>query len=174
MKWTQEDKNKVYAITRRYINELEDYGFNVRTLECIKFTHTYKTHGWCLTNSDNNLFTLGISCYRLADGWQAVRTTILHELCHAIASHGAGHGKEWKEIADKVGKLYGIHIERRNPHSIKVREAAKRYVAKCDTCGATWRYMRKTKFIKDVLKNHASTWTCSCGGHHFSMVEGGN
>ncbi len=30
------------------------------------------------------------------------------------------------------------------------------------------------KFIKAVLADHASTWKCACGGHHFSMVKGGN
>lgn len=170
-KWTPEDKRKVYSITRRYIDELEDYGFDVRTLEDIKFTNAFKTHGWCLTHRYNNLFTLGISCYRLADGWEAVRETILHELCHAIATHGAGHGKEWQEIADEVGHLYEIKIQRCEPHSITVYENAYRYAAKCDKCGATWHYMRKTKFIKAVMADHASTWKCVCGGKHFSMVK---
>lgn len=173
-KWTQEDKNKVYSITRQYIDELEEKGFVVRTLYKIEFTRSFHRHGYCTTYKHNNLFVLGLSAYRLADGWQAVRETILHELCHAIAPYGAGHGKEWQEIADEVCHLYGIKIQVCNPHSITVYENAYRYVAKCDKCGATWNYMRKTKFIKDVMENHASTWKCACGGKHFSMVKGGN
>ena len=173
-KWTKADKNKIYSITRQYIDELEKKGFIVRTLDKIEFTHSFHRHGYCRTYKYNSLFDLGISAYRLADGWQAVRETILHELCHAIAPYGAGHGKEWQEIADEVGKIYGIKIQRCDPHSITVDEIAYRYVAKCDKCGATWHYMRKTKFIKAVMENHASTWKCACGGNHFSMVKGGN
>ena len=106
--WTKADKNKVYSITRQYIDELEDKGFIVRTLDKIEFTHSFHRHGYCRTYKYNSLFDLGISAYRLADGWQAIRETILHELCHAIAPYGAGHGKEWQEIADEVGKIYGI------------------------------------------------------------------
>lgn len=173
-KWTWEDKKKVYSITRQYIDELEGKGFIVRTLNKIEFTRSFHRHGYCVTYKNNNLFVLGISAYRLADGWQAVRETILHELCHAIAPYGAGHGKEWQEVADEVGSLYGIKIQRCDPHSIKTYESAYRYVARCNKCGATWSYIRKTKFIKAVLADHASTWKCACGGHHFSMVKGGN
>ena len=172
--WTEADKNKVYSITRQYINELEEKGFIVRTLNKIEFTQSFHRHGYCRTYNHNSLFDLGISAYRLADGWKAIRETILHELCHAIAPYGAGHDKEWQDIADEVGHLYGINIKRTNPHSIKVYENAYRYVAKCDKCGATWSYMRKTKFIKAVLADHASAWKCACGSHHFSIAKGGN
>ena len=175
MRWTKSAKDKVRDLVDFYTCELRDfYGFDVRELEGIKFTHAVNTHGWCMTHANNNRFTLGISCYRVADGEEALKETILHELCHAIASHGAGHGKEWRDIAKQVGDIYGVHIERCNPHSIKVAEATKRYVVKCDSCGATWGYMRKGRFVKAVMENHASTWTCACGGHHFSMVKGGN
>ena len=174
IKWTKEDKNKVKELVVYYIYELRDRGFNVRELEEIKFTHSVNTHGWCKTYANNNGFTLGISCYRVADGWEAVKKTILHELCHAIASYGAGHGKEWRDIARTVSDIYGVHIERCNSHSIKVAEATKRYVVKCDSCGAHKSYMRKTEFVKAVMENNTSIWTCGCGSHHFSMVKGGN
>ena len=172
--WTKENKNKIKKLVKKYMFELRDYGFNVRELEEIKFTHAMKTHGWCKTYSNNHKFTLGISCYRVADGWNAVKETILHELCHAIASHGAGHGKEWQDIAKEVGDIYGFDIKRCQPHSIKVAEAARRYVVKCDECGAIGSYMRKTNFIKAIMKNNGSAWTCACGGHHFSMMKGEN
>ena len=172
--WTKADKNKVKKLIEYYIDDLRNKGFDVRKLEEIKYTHAVSVHGWCMTHSNNYKFTLGISCYRVADGWNAVKETILHELCHAIASHGAGHGKEWQDIAKEVGDIYGFHIERCKPHSIKVAEAARRYVVKCDGCGAHWSYMRKTKFVKAVMENNTSRWKCGCGSHHFSMVKGEN
>ena len=173
-KWTPEDKKRVQEMTMRYIKELTEQGFQIRQLKEIKFTHAVNTHGWCMTHANNNYFTLGISCYRFLDGWEAVKETILHELCHAIASHGAGHGKEWRDIAKTVGSIYGVHIERCSSHTIKVAEATKRYVIKCNNCGATGHYMRRTKFVKAVMENDTSTWKCRCGSHHFSMVKGGN
>ena len=173
-KWTKEDKNKVKKLVEYYIYDLREKGFNVRELEEIKFTHAINTHGWCMTYANNNGFILGISCYRVADGWNVVKETILHELCHAIASHGAGHGKEWQDIAKQVGDIYGVHIKRCSAHSIKVEEETKRYVVKCDNCGATWEFMRRTKFVKAVIEKNTSKWKCGCGSHHFSMVKGGN
>ena len=174
MKWTKANKNKVKKLVEYDIHYMRYNGFDVRELENIKFTHAMNTHGWCMTYSNNHKFTLGISCYRVADGEEAVKETILHELCHAIASHGAGHGKEWQDIADKVGHLYGIKIQRCEPHSITVEENAYRYVAKCDKCGAIWRRMRKTAFIKAGMTYTAITRKCACGGNHFSMVKGEN
>ena len=173
-KWTKVDKNKVKKLVKSYIEDLRNNGFNIRELEEIKFTHAVNTHGRCRTYATNNEFILGISCYRVVDGWEAVKETILHELCHAIASYGAGHGKEWRDIAKKVGSIYGIKITYSAPHSIKVYEAAYRYIVKCDECGAIGRYMRRTKFVKAVMEKDTSTWKCACGSHHFSMVKGGN
>ena len=172
--WTKADKKKVKELVKYYIYDLRERGFDVRELEEIKFTHAVSVHGWCMTYANNHKFTLGISCYRVADGEEALKETILHELCHAIASHGAGHGKEWRDIAKAVSDIYGVHIERCNPHSIKVKEATSRFVVKCDNCGAVWGYMHRTKFVKAVMENNTSTWKCECGSHHFSMVKGGN
>lgn len=171
-KWTPEDKKRVYEMTLHYIEELKAHGFKVRTLEKIKFTCAFYQHGYCQTYKYKNAFILGVSAYRLADGWEAVKETILHELCHAIASYDSGHNKEWQELAKKVGELYGIKITHRTPHSIKTYEAAYRYVIKCDNCGATWRFMRRTKFVKAVADHHATNWKCGCGHHHFSLVKG--
>ena len=174
-KWTKADKNKVKKLVEFYIKDLRNKGFNVRELEDIKFTHAVNTHGWCrIAYNNNNYFTLGISCYRVADGEEALKETILHELCHAIASYDSGHGEEWQGIAKRVGNIYGIKIAFRAPHSIKAYESAYRYVIKCDNCGATWGFLRQTQFVKAVTENNTSTWKCTCGSHHFSMMKGEN
>ena len=171
MKWTQEDKNKVYSITRQYIDELEEKGFSVRTLDKIEFTRSFHRHGYCVVYKNNNLFVLGISAYRLADGWQAVRATILHELCHAIAPYKEEHGSTWQKIAKLVGDIFHVKINASNPHTIKVAEMAYKYHIKCDGCGAEWHYCRRTRFVKAVEDNHAACWKCGCGHKHFSMME---
>ncbi len=37
------------------------------------------------------------------NGEAEVRDTLLHEIAHALAGHGAGHGPAWREVADSVG-----------------------------------------------------------------------
>lgn len=171
-KWTPEDKKRVQAMTMQYIKELKEQGFSIRKLEKIDFNISFSRNGYCCVYRDSPTFDLGISVYRVIDGWEAVKETILHELCHAMASYGSGHDKEWQELAKKVGELYGIKITHRTPHSIKTYEAAYRYVIKCDNCGATWRFMRRTEFVKAVADHHATNWKCRCGHKHFSLVKG--
>ena len=172
VKWTPEDKNKVKKIVEYYIYDLRERGFNVRELKKIDFNTRFKTHGYCRLYRDSPTFILGISAYRVIDGWAAVTETIIHEFCHALASYEAGHDKEWQGIAKKVGENYGIKITYSAPHSIKTYEVAYRYIIKCDSCGATWRFMRRTKFVKAVMENNTRTWKCGCGSHHFSMIKG--
>lgn len=171
VKWTEGKKHYVQEITLQYIKELKEQGFNIRELKKIDFNVRFKSNGYCTVYRDSPTFILGISAYRLLDGREAVKETILHELCHAIASYDSGHDEEWRQIAKKVGRLYGIKIVYKAPHSIKAKEAAYRYVIKCDECGAVWRFMRRTRFVKAVMSNHGATWKCACGGHHFSMVK---
>ena len=173
-KWTPKDKKRVQEMTMQYIKELKEQGFNIRKLEKIDFNTRFKTHGYCRLYLNFPTFILGISAYRVMDGWEAVKETILHELCHAMASYDSGDDEEWQEIGKKVGSIYGIKIAYSAPHSIKAYEVAYRYVVKCDSCGAHWSYMRKTKFVKAVMENDTSIYRCECGSHHFSMVKGGN
>jgi predicted SprT family Zn-dependent metalloprotease len=48
-----------------------------------------------------------------------VRDTILHEIAHALAPRGAGHGPAWKSVAIAIGcngqRCYGSHIHRPMP-----------------------------------------------------------
>ena len=173
-KWTPEDKKRVTEMTMQYIKELKEQGFHIRELEKIDFNTRFYTHGYCLCYRDSPMFILGISAYRVVDGWEAVKETILHELCHAMCPYDSGHDEEWQGIAKEVGSIYGIKIAYKAPHSIKTYEIAYKYVIKCDKCGATWGFMRKTAFVKAVMENNTSTWRCECGSHHFSMVKGGN
>ena len=173
-KWTPEDKKRVTEMTMQYIKELKEQGFHIRELEKIDFNTRFYTHGYCLCYRDSPMFILGISAYRVVDGWEAVKETILHELCHAMCPYDSGHDEEWQGIAKEVGSIYGIKIAYKAPHSIKTYEIAYKYVIKCDKCGATWGFMRKTAFVKAVMENNTRTWKCGCGSHHFSMVKGGN
>jgi predicted SprT family Zn-dependent metalloprotease len=57
-----------------------------------------------------------------------VRETILHEIAHALAPRGAGHGAKWRAVAESIGcqakRCYGEEVARPAP----------RYKGTCPTC----------------------------------------
>lgn len=171
-KWAPEDKKRVQAMAMQYIKELKEHGFSIRKLKKIDYNISFRRNGYCRLYRDSPTFDIGISVYRVVDGWEAVKETILHELCHAMASYDSGHDEEWQGLAKKVGSIYGIKITYKAPHSIKAFETAYKYVVKCDNCGAEWRFMRRTEFVKDVANHHANNWKCGCGHKHFSLMKG--
>ena len=54
-----------------------------------------------------------------ANGVEAVRETILHEIAHALAPRGAGHGPVWRALAQSIGcngsRCYGNEVARPKP-----------------------------------------------------------
>jgi predicted SprT family Zn-dependent metalloprotease len=58
-----------------------------------------------------------------------VRDTVLHEIAHALAQRGAGHGAAWRSIALAIGcngsRCYGNEVQRPKP----------KYRGTCHTCG---------------------------------------
>ena len=46
--------------------------------------------------------TLSLPYARLSEE-RVVRETVLHEIAHALAGPGAGHGRDWKRIAVRLG-----------------------------------------------------------------------
>jgi SprT protein len=57
-----------------------------------------------------------------------VRDTILHEIAHALAPRGAGHGRKWRAVAQSIGcnamRCYGDEVVRPTP----------RYKGVCPRC----------------------------------------
>jgi predicted SprT family Zn-dependent metalloprotease len=60
-----------------------------------------------------------------------VRDTILHEIAHALAPRGAGHGAVWKSLALSIGcngrRCFGPEVVRPTP----------KYRGTCPSCGQT-------------------------------------
>jgi predicted SprT family Zn-dependent metalloprotease len=58
-----------------------------------------------------------------------VRDTILHEIAHALAPRGAGHGPAWRSIALAIGcsgsRCYGSEVQRPKP----------KFRGTCHSCG---------------------------------------
>ncbi len=62
---------------------------------------------------------------------EKVKDTILHEIAHALAPKGVGHGPAWKAIAESIGctplRCYGN----------EVRMPGQKFVGVCPTCSTT-------------------------------------
>jgi predicted SprT family Zn-dependent metalloprotease len=68
-----------------------------------------------------------------------VRETILHEIAHALAPPGAGHGPAWKSLARSIGssgqRCYGLEVVRPAP----------KYKGTCPACKRAIYRHRRTK-----------------------------
>lgn len=101
--------------------------------------HGLTQKGWVLT-LDNSVSRAGCCSYtsktislskhlvrmekhELAD----VENILLHEIAHALAGPGQGHGKEWKEIAVKIG------CDGQRCHSLELKPHP--HVLACVMCG---------------------------------------
>jgi predicted SprT family Zn-dependent metalloprotease len=103
--------------------------------------------------------TIGLSRHYVrlnADQPEEIRDTILHEIAHAIAGPGAGHGREWKLIAMSVG----ARPIRCAPMSVVMppRRAFK-WFATCNACGHE--YKRRT--LKGFVARGQAKCRCGLG-----------
>lgn len=72
-----------------------------------------------------------------------VRNTVLHEIAHALAGPDAGHGPEWKAIAQEIG-CDGTRL------NMKWTGEPRRYVISC-ACGRIYRTRHR---LHGYYKNH--------------------
>jgi len=128
-----EDSIKYYA---------PDYSF--------KFDNAKRRCGQC--NYYNKTISLSI-VYVKNNNEDLIINTILHEIAHAIAPIGSGHGKEWKKICLEVNaKPVRVNKEAELP-------AENKWTAHCLTCNKSWQYLRKHKnYIHKSCKTKI-TWT---------------
>jgi predicted SprT family Zn-dependent metalloprotease len=89
------------------------------------FDHSKIRFGKC--NYGKRQISLSRHLVQLNDETQ-VRETILHEIAHALAPRGAGHGPIWKSLARSIGctgqRCYGDDVRRPRP----------KYKATCPAC----------------------------------------
>jgi SprT protein len=70
---------------------------------------------------------------------QQVRETILHEIAHALAPPGAGHGPAWKSLARSIG------CSGERCYSQEVRRPKPRHKATCPSCNRVIYRHRRTR-----------------------------
>ena len=95
----------------------------------------------------------------------SLKRTIIHELCHTVKD-GHGHRKGWREAADRLEEVYGLHLSPENsaedlwvPSSLS-QVPAVRYVFRCADCGLVIERYRRSKFVDNPEKYRCG----NCGG----------
>jgi SprT protein len=84
-----------------------------------------------------------------ANGVAAVRETVLHEIAHALAPRGAGHGPVWRSLALSIGcngsRCYGSEVARHKPKFRGTCPGCKRVIFRhrrtaiaCGKCAPTY------------------------------------
>lgn len=171
---------------------------------------TVRTFGTMyLPQSTNGNFKLVLNKHMFEESEEAIKNTIYHELCHYVvykmaiendifyrknghwlirnnrydASDYKGHGRKWKQVAQKVSNAFNTEIKRTNNYAFHTGVAAHaedkyKYIVKCKHCGNTFKYFKKTDFIKSILddKGHTEDWWCKCKDgtkcHDFEIIKG--
>lgn len=85
---------RIFDTTTELLEEHGLYGWSV------KLTQAYREIGKC--NYTHKVINISLKIARVSP-WEDVLDTILHEVAHAIAGPGKGHGAEWRHIARNLG-----------------------------------------------------------------------
>src|SRR5262245_412974 len=100
-----------------------------------------------------------------------VKDTILHEIAHALAPVGAGHGKKWKSIARSLGcsdqRCFGSEVVTPKP----------RYTGICPTCATKiTRHRRKRlscgRCDRKFNRAHLFVWLTSPPNNLVARADG--
>lgn len=111
---------KAYELARRLMN---DHGLTGWSLA---FDRAKVRFGVCRRKTK----TISLSAALVAlNSEEHVRDVILHEIAHALAPVGAGHGREWKMKAKEIGCR-----PERCYRADQVIAPPKKYVGTCPTC----------------------------------------
>jgi predicted SprT family Zn-dependent metalloprotease len=102
-----------------------------------KLDNAVRRYGAC--DYSRKLITLSNNLVQLNDE-RSVLDTTLHEIAHALAGPRAGHGPEWRRVAQAIGcspeRCYSLSDTRVPPG---------RFVLRCVHCGHTTRRVRRPR-----------------------------
>lgn len=97
---------------------------------------------------------ISINLFKLTDKTE-IKTTILHELCHAAKDSGFGHGPEWKAIAKKISLATGLEIKRTLDLRDSCIERRFKYMIYCKECDFKTYRSKRSRITENIHR-------CSC------------
>ena len=179
---TDDQKNDATILLYRYAQELRDLGYNVLPIRGVKFGNAVKIFGSCRRHYNGQTpsgVTIKINevCWRAAD--YSLKSTILHELVHAIADthhHDAAFKKYAAEISRRYGVPIATHADAAEWEAVKTNESVVfPYRVVCKYCGKTYEYLRRAKIIRDIERGKGERWKCPrCGSNVFAVEYADN
>ena len=168
------NEREVISLTYKLYQKMLEEGYPLKRLNGVKISRARSFFGKCTFLQEFGFREVNITITKMAivGGYDEVKNTILHELCHACCEIGDGHGAKWKLYARKVSREFNtnITIEREeNEAERKYLDDTTKYRVVCDTCGYVYKYQNRTKFIRQVELNGGKGYRCHCGGKHFHI-----
>lgn len=155
-------------------NKMIDKGYPVKPIRNIKINNSTTCFGFCLFLVDYNYnkVDITISHMSIASGYDKLRNTIIHELCHACCPVTENHGRVWQSYAERASIDFHTSItttDKLNKSAEKWLAKQYKYTVTCDYCGHTYHYMRKTKFVKQCLEGHTRYICAECNHNSFTV-----
>lgn len=172
--WTEKTKKLVKDLIISYRRELMDRGYFVLPIRHIRFSKAYSYYGLCETGDNDKTVDISISHICLIAGMEEVKSTILHELIHAMpCTHG--HDATWKQIAKEISKIYNIPIttgygDKPSEKVLQAERKASKYIVKCISCNHKWFYQRKTRTVQGIMKNPRFCTCPYCHKNEFKVL----
>ena len=137
--WT---KGEALSFAQQKLDEhgLEGWIFKLNT--------NRRRHGVC----KYRVRRIELSVYALPLGAKTCQDTILHEVAHALAGHGAHHGPEWRRKALEIG-CSGQRC------ASETLAGPSKWVGTCNRCEKEFKYHRRPKYLGCLYEHR------KCGGY---------
>lgn len=155
-------------------NKMIDKGYPVKPIRNIKINNSTTCFGSCilLAKYNYNKVDITISKMCIVSGYDKLRNTIIHELCHACCPVNEHHGRVWQSYAEHASIDFHTSInvtDKLNKSAEKWLAKQYKYAVTCDYCGCTSYYMRKSKFVKHCLEGNYQYICTECHHNRFTV-----
>ena len=158
------------AYAKRCMEDLDAIGIKYgNVLAFTANTRAKNRWGQCRTVPGGYTININASLLDERNPEEGLIDTIFHELLHTCKGC-MNHGVEWKKMADKVNRAYGLNIKRANSAEEKgvadeTRPGMVRHRFVCVGCGAVVNRQRESQFTK-----HYKDYRCSRCHSEFRKV----
>ena len=168
----------VEEIRREYKRLDQMIGVDTSHLEIIFSPRAVYQYGCCKYQQKNRKiapYKILIASFLLEEE-SAFWNTVRHEYAHAAAAlltgKNQGHGPVWRAICRKIGEDPS-RLARECPAQQEKKKKQIRYEIICQTCGARYERMRRSRFVDAVLTSggRPTAYCCQCGGRVFRYIE---
>lgn len=175
------DKQSFEQYVRSWREELIHAGFKVAPIYAVSFYNRVRNLGTCHLSRDIGMAKLSFNVLLLNliddddnGGFDVARTTVLHELIHAMPG-SYNHGPRFQSFAQEVNLRYGSSVcthlsadDREVWRSASMAAKRYKYFVTCD-CGHTKVYRaRACRIVSSPERYHCR----KCGGHlHTEILQ---